>query len=77
MNTNVTGFRWFSEKKPLPPCALNQKSLSIGRIKHKSRSQLLKELFSIKGLILLAVADGRLLPAGRLWASAIGEVGRE
>ena len=76
MNTNMTEFRWF-KKKSLPQCTFYESSLIIGRIKHKSRPQSLKELFSIKGLILLAVADGRLLSVGRLWASAIGEVGRE
>ena len=30
MNTNVTGFRWFS--KILLPCALDESSLSIGRV---------------------------------------------
>ena len=31
MNTNMTGFRWF--KKSLHPYALDESSLSIGRIK--------------------------------------------
>ena len=30
MNTNMTGFRWFSS---LHPCALDKSSLSIGRVK--------------------------------------------
>ena len=31
MNTNMIGFRWFS--KILLPCALNENSLSIGKVK--------------------------------------------
>ena len=31
MNTNMTGFRWVS--KILRPCALDESSLSIGRVK--------------------------------------------
>ena len=31
MNTNMAGFRWFS--KSLPPCALGESSLSIGKVK--------------------------------------------
>ena len=30
MNTNMTGFRWFSNI--LRPCALDESSLSIGRV---------------------------------------------
>ena len=30
MNTNITGFRWFS--KSLRPCALDESSLSIGNV---------------------------------------------
>ena len=30
MNTNMTGFRWFS--RCLHPCALEESSLSIGRV---------------------------------------------
>ena len=31
MNNNMTGFRWF--QKTLHPCALDERSLSIGRVK--------------------------------------------
>ena len=31
MNTNMTGFKWFS--KSLHPCALGESSLTIGRVK--------------------------------------------
>ena len=31
MNTNMTGFSWFS--KSLRPCALDESSLSIGKVK--------------------------------------------
>ena len=33
MNTNMTGFRWFSQKS-LSLCALDENSLSIGRVKN-------------------------------------------
>ena len=35
MNTNMTGFRWFS-KKSLRPCVLDECSLRIGRVNLKS-----------------------------------------
>ena len=31
MNTDMTGFRWFS--KPLCPCALDESSLNMERVK--------------------------------------------
>ena len=36
MNTNMTGFRWFS--KILNPCALDESSLFIGRVNSQNES---------------------------------------
>ena len=39
MNTNITGFRLFSEIfASLRPCALDKSSLSIGRVKGPNNS---------------------------------------
>ena len=39
MNTNKIGFKWFS--KNFVPCALDESSLSIGRVKTYSYTQIL------------------------------------
>ena len=45
MNINMTGFRWFS--KSLHPCALDESSLSIGRVNnvHAQSDQKLSDNF--------------------------------
>ena len=45
MNTNITGFIWFS-KNLLHPCAFNESSLSIG----KGYRQLIMFIFSVSAL---------------------------
>ena len=53
MNTNMTGFRWFSTS--LRPCALDKSSLSIGRVKE------------ILGILSSSMKGGRPTTCRCLW----------
>ena len=58
MNTNMTGFIWFSEA--LHSCALDESSLSIGRVNHKQQSHVAEGKAKLE-LFLLHQSSSRII----------------